>query len=202
MNKSTTTKSNLSKVSNSKKNNLTNVRTGKITNADIKDRTKNIVESGKYIYIVIATTLISFAININAIMWIIKLEKINCACSEHWMRKYIEYYLYAIIPIQVLNIIIWIGLYSTNNIKEFNFYNTKNTLLRIYLSFTQIMAFFGFINIFIVIIFINRLKEINCHCSEDIKREVYYIYNIVQLSIVCIYIFFAIIGIFLFLNNN
>jgi len=202
MNKSSTKTSNLSKVSNSKKNNLTNVRTGKITNADIIDRTKNIVESGKYIYIVIAVTLISLAININAIIWITKLEKINCACSEHWMRKYIEYYLYAIIPIQVLNIIIWIGLYSTNNIKELNFYNTKNTLFRIYLSFTQIIAFFGFINIFIVIIFINRLKEINCDCSEDIKREVYYIYNIVQLSIVCMYIFFAIIGIFLFLNNN
>jgi hypothetical protein len=183
---------------------LSNVRTGSVTkdvSLDINDKTNSILESSTFTFIIISITFITLIININAISWIEKLKKINCVCSEHWMRKYIEYYLYIIIPVQIINILIYIYLYSTNNMKEFNPKNTKNTLLQLYLSFVQFLAFFGTINIFIVIIFINRLKEINCYCSEDIKREVYYIYNIVLLSIICMYLFFAFIGAMLFIYN-
>jgi hypothetical protein len=189
---------------NNKTSSLSNVRTGSVTkdvSLDINDKTNSILESSTFTFIIISITFITLIININAISWIEKLKKINCACSEHWMRKYIEYYLYIIIPVQIINILIYIYLYSTNNMKEFNPKNTKNTLLQLYLSFVQFLAFFGTINIFIVIIFINRLKEINCYCSEDIKREVYYIYNIVLLSIICMYLFFAFIGAMLFIYN-
>jgi hypothetical protein len=189
---------------NNKTSSMSNVRTGSVTkdvSLDINDKTNSILESSTFTFIIISITFITLIININAISWIEKLKKINCACSEHWMRKYIEYYLYIIIPVQIINILIYIYLYSTNNMKEFNPKNTKNTLLQLYLSFVQFLAFFGTINIFIVIIFINRLKEINCYCSEDIKREVYYIYNIVLLSIICMYLFFAFIGAMLFIYN-
>jgi hypothetical protein len=189
---------------NNKTSSLSNVRTGSVTkdvSLDINDKTNSILESSTFTFIIISITFITLIININAISWIEKLKKINCVCSEHWMRKYIEYYLYIIIPVQIINILIYIYLYSTNNMKEFNPKNTKNTLLQLYLSFVQFLAFFGTINIFIVIIFINRLKEINCYCSEDIKREVYYIYNIVLLSIICMYLFFAFIGAMLFIYN-
>jgi hypothetical protein len=52
----------------------------------------------------------------------------------------------------------------------------------------MIISVFGFINIFVVIIFINKLKEINCVCSEDIRREVYYIYNTISLFIIAFYL--------------
>ena len=42
------------------------------------------------------------------------------------------------------------------------------------------------INVCFVIIYINKLKESNCECSEDIRREVYWIYNIVMASLICI----------------
>lgn len=183
---------------------LSNVITGRETkdlSPDINDATNRILESSTFLFIIISITLITLIININAISWIEKLKKIKCACSEHWMRKYIEYYLYIIIPVQIINILIYIYLYSTNSMNQFNPSNTNNTLLKMYLSFTQVLTFIGTINIFIVIIFINRLKEINCHCSEDIKREVYYIYNIVLLSIICMYLFFAFIGAMLFIYN-
>ena len=189
---------------NNKTSSMSNVRTGSVTkdvSLDINNKTNSILESSTFTFIIISITFITLIININAISWIEKLKKINCVCSEHWMRKYIEYYLYIIIPVQIINILIYIYLYSTNNMKEFNPKNTKNTLLQLYLSFVQFLAFFGTINIFIVIIFINRLKEINCYCSEDIKREVYYIYNIVLLSIICMYLFFAFIGAMLFIYN-
>ena len=166
--------------------------------SQINNKSNNIYESGTFVFFVIIITTIVLIINLNAIMWIQKLEKINCACSEHWMRKYIEYYLYAIIPIQFINIFIYLYLYSTNNMKLFN---SNNTALNMYLSFVKFVGFFGAINIFIVIIFINKLKEINCYCSEDIKRDVYYIYNIVQLSIISMYLFFAILGTGLFIYN-
>ena len=66
----------------------------------------------------------------------------------------------------------------------------------IYLYFIDragIVSLFGFANIFIVIIFINRLKEINCECSEDIKREVYWVYNIVLAAIIGLTILFMLV---------
>ena len=45
---------------------------------------------------------------------------------------------------------------------------------------------------------INRLKEINCECSEDIKREIYWIYNIIVASIIGGALLFALIGALVF----
>ena len=55
------------------------------------------------------------------------------------------------------------------------------TLYKMIVGFVNIL---GFLNIVISIIFINKLKEMNCECSEDIQREVYFIYNIVLASII------------------
>ena len=57
----------------------------------------------------------------------------------------------------------------------------------------HLLLFIGIVNIVIVIIFINKLKEINCVCSEDIVREVYWIYNIILAAILCIYILMLIV---------
>jgi hypothetical protein len=138
------------------------------------------------IFLLIALT-ISLAINISAILWIRKLEEIKCACSEHWMRTYIKYYLYVLIPLSVFNSLLTIYMLSTSTI------NNYSSLYYIYRIFTFIFGFFGFANIFISIIFISKLKEINCVCSEDIKREVYWIYNIVLLAIISINILFTLI---------
>ncbi len=43
------------------------------------------------------------------------------------------------------------------------------------------------------IIYINKLKELNCKCSEDIRREVYWIYNIILASVICILIILMLI---------
>jgi hypothetical protein len=144
-----------------------------------------------YAFIIgIIVTIAVFLINIYAIMWIYKLEKIECACSDSWMRTYIKYYLHVLIPIQAISLLMNIYLYSTNNMKMLN----QNSFLNAYVNFTKIISLFGVVNIFVVIVFINKLKEINCYCSEDIKREVYWIYNIIQLSIIAISLFFILIG--------
>jgi len=133
-------------------------------------------------------SLAAIIINISAILWIYKLENIDCKCSNNWMRTYIKYYLLVIIPIMVISILTNLYLYINNiiysDIKN-NLFTYKN-IINIYIFFVAFLNIFGFFNIIISIIFINKLKEINCECSEDIKREVYYIYNIILASLICI----------------
>lgn len=135
--------------------------------------------------------IIGLIINVSALTWLHKLEEMNCACSEHWMRGYIKYYLYVIIPIFCIGLLINAYLYiSDYSIIDLN----NNDVFIFYKSFTNIVSLFGLANIIIVIVFINRLKEINCECSEDIKREIYWIYNIILASIIGGALLFALIG--------
>ena len=139
----------------------------------------------------IVVGIIGLLINIGALLWLQKLEKINCACSEHWMRNYIKYYLFIIVPIFFINLIINVYVYLSNmSINELN----NNNLFIFYKTFSNIVSLFGIANIFIVIIFINKLKEINCECSEDIKREVYWIYNIILAAFICLTILLILVG--------
>jgi hypothetical protein len=68
-------------------------------------------------------------------------------------------------------------------------------MFRVFVGFVN---FVGFLNIIISIIFINKLKEINCECSEDIRREVYFIYNIVLASFIGIALLFSLMSIPIF----
>jgi hypothetical protein len=152
----------------------------------------------------IFSTILNIAvlfINIYAINWIHKLEDIpECKCSNNWMRTYIKYYLYIIIPFSIIMLLVNIYL-SFNNLStisgKVNLYKSMNTsvFFDIYLFFVAIVSIAAFINMIISIIFINKLKEINCECSEDVRREIYYIYNIVLASFICIGILLAFMSI-------
>jgi hypothetical protein len=154
---------------------------------DMKSVSKSLGSSGfnAFFVLLIIVSLAILLINVNAIIWINKLEDIKCACSENWMRSYIKNFLYIFILFSILNIVLTIYMYSNN-------FNTIQISPLLSLGFSilhMIITIFGFINIFIVIIFINKLKEINCVCSEDIRREVYYIYNTILLFLIAFYLF-------------
>ena len=136
--------------------------------------------------IIIVIHIVILMININASMWINKLEKIKCACSDSYMRSYIKYFLYILIPISIFSIVMNLYLYF-NNMDASGIYKyfSKTTLLVLNIL-NVIYVLYALINIVIAIIFINKLKELNCECSEDIRREVYWIYNIVMASLICI----------------
>lgn len=137
--------------------------------------------------------IVAIIININALVWLNKLETIKCECSGHWMREYIKYYLYVAIPVFIINLIIYLYAFAANDYRVL--LSDNNPVMSIYGGFVGIVSLFGFVNIFIAIIFINKLKEINCECSEDIKREVYWIYNIILASIILLVIIFMLISI-------
>lgn len=136
--------------------------------------------------------IVILIINVYAILWINKLDTINCACSESYMRTYIKYYLYVFIPMIVIDILFSIYM-LTSNVSILDLAN--NTAYNIYRAIRAVFTIFSIINIFIVIMFINKLKEINCECSEDIVREVYWIYNIVLACYISILLLMVLVGI-------
>ena len=70
----------------------------------------------------------------------------------------------------------------------------NNSLFGAYRIFAGFVSLFGFANIVIAIVFINKLKEINCECSEDIKREIYFIYNIIGALFVGLAVLFTLMA--------
>lgn len=136
--------------------------------------------------------IIALIINVYALVWIMKLEAIpECKCSDNWMRLYIKYFLHVYIPILIISIILYVYLYSFGlSPNDLN----NNSVFVAYRMFVGIVGLFGFANMIIAIIFINKLKEINCECSEDIKREIYFIYNIVLASFMAVIILLGLIA--------
>jgi hypothetical protein len=188
----------------SKSKSKTNTNAKKMSNNRLIEAfdNKNIITSGadkairNMLFLSVIIGLIILTINVYAILWIHKLDTINCACSESHMRTYIKYYLYVFIPMICIDILMNLYIISSNtSILDL----ANNTLYNIYRNIRAVFSIFSIVNIVIVIIFINKLKEINCECSEDIVREVYWIYNIVlacYLSIAFLIIIAAMIMIF------
>ena len=134
---------------------------------------------------------IGLIINVYAIIWIYKLETIDCKCSNSWMRMYIKFFLHVIIPVMVIQMLVNIYLYSNNMSPN----DITSDMFSLYKMIVGLVNILGFLNIVISIIFINKLKEMNCECSEDIQREVYFIYNIVLASIIGVFILMAFMAI-------
>jgi hypothetical protein len=137
-------------------------------------------------------------INVNAILWVYKLEAIpECKCSDNWMRTYVKYYLLVVIPFMIVMLLIQLYLYSTG----LGHNDITSSLYTMFRMFYGLVNFVGFINIIITIIFINRLKEINCECSEDVRREIYFIYNIILASFIGITILITLMSAPLFVAS-
>jgi len=146
-------------------------------------------------------SLIAVAINIMGFVWIKNLEDISCECSENWMRDYIKYYLIVYFIINIINLILSVYINYIKN-KEGVFMALLNN--PIYIMFNGIIALFllaGFVNIFVTISYVQKLKEANCECSEDIKREIYWYYNIIIASFIALLILLSMIS-FIYLSST
>jgi hypothetical protein len=201
MAKKSKTKSNTKKTSRDTKYNKTMSENPLIEAFD----NKKIMTTGadkamrNMLFLSVIIGIVILTINVYAILWINKLDTINCACSESYMRTYIKYYLYVFIPMICIDILINVYLLAFN-VSIFNLAN--NTIYNIYKNIRSVFTIFSIINIVIVIIFINKLKEINCECSEDIVREVYWIYNIVLASYIGIVVLLTIMAMIMIMSSR
>lgn len=139
----------------------------------VEEYQKNTEFTG-YFVIFIILSIINFVINVYALLWIYKLEEISCKCSENWKRDYIKYFLYAYFIMFVIQIIIYLATGT-------GLQNQNSTWIYVIMLIYQM---FAFICIFVAIFYIDELKKQQCTCSEDIRREVYYYYNIIRLAFI------------------
>ena len=130
-------------------------------------------------------TLIALAISIMVLTWIHKLEEISCKCSEDFKRDYIKYFLYINICLLALGPIVLTVLMMY--IKSF----TPDSL--IFKIGTNLFYIAGLLNCIFAIMYIYRLKETDCKCSEDVRREIYYVLNWIYIAFVALMVLLIIL---------
>ncbi len=131
------------------------------------------VISPYWLFFIIAIYIIEIVINYMALMWIYRLEEISCKCSQNWKRDYIKYILYIYLVMTFVSLVINIYLYVS-----------KEEIVNIYYRYISfIFNIIVFASLIIAIVYIDELKKNNCTCSEDIRREVFWYYNIIMLSL-------------------
>lgn len=114
--------------------------------------------------------ILSIAINWSMISWIDKLDKIKCECSKDWKKPMLKYWAYFAMFTTMVSFVINLFYFFTSGQKP---------LTNMYVSGFLIM--FSFLNVIGTLLYIYNLKSIDCQCSEDMRREIHYIYNWVRL---------------------
>lgn len=131
---------------------------------------------------VIILQIVVLLLNINAVLWIHKLEKLEktkCTCSENYVRNYIKFFLYILVPMSFINICTTIYIYTYNiNISITKMMKNNPKLLLVFSIINVIYTIFSLGNIILSTIFFYKLKELNCECSGYVSKDVYWIYNI------------------------
>ncbi len=151
----------------------------------------NRIEMNLLVFVVQTITLaFVIGISIMAVTWIHKLEDLKCICSDDFRRDYIKYFLYIYIGIISLIYIVTAMIYF-GFLSKFTDSLAMNVVKNVfYLSLI--------LNSVFVVSWIFELKEKNCKCSEDIRREIYYVLNWIYIAFVALVIismiFFFLVG--------
>tara|TARA_B000000477_G_scaffold113564_1_gene109165 strand:- start:931 stop:1422 length:492 start_codon:yes stop_codon:yes gene_type:complete len=115
-------------------------------------------------YIIVITLVI--ILHYSMFSWTNELEKTGCSCSDLWHRNIIHWIAFVILIFIGVNMLLIIA-------------KVKSQL------FSAFAGLIGIVNVFYIILiydYISKLKNLECKCSEDWKREYGYIGSIVYLS--------------------
>ena len=127
--------------------------------------------------------LVVILINFLIVNYVKKLENISCECSESWKREYIKIYsLVTIILVSVITIIPLLLQIMNINYKHFLVNNIFITLI------SYIYAIFGFVNIYALFTYSQKIVLIHCSCSDGWEKVFIYYYSMLIMSL---YIFLA-----------
>lgn len=149
----------------------------------------------KLLGLVITTLLflISVGFSIMVLTWINKLEATACKCSEDFKRDYIKYYFYVYVSLYSLMYLNAVYMLMAGSLSIFS-----GIILFIISIVQYILPIFSLLNIIFSIMYIWKLKEIQCACSEDIRREIFYVLswiNVGFMALAVLLVFFtAIVG--------
>lgn len=139
---------------------------------------------------VIVTLIISLIFPIIALSWILKLEKIQCKCSENWERDYLKKYLYFVVGWVIFSALI--AIITEMSIGKF-IISTFGMFIGGFVGF--ILLVIGIAYVIISLDYITKLKDKKCECSEDIRREITYVLNIISVVLYGLLFFIMIISV-------
>jgi len=134
------------------------------------------------VFILIVSVAI-ITIHILALLWLQKLESTSCKCSANWKRDYIKYFLYAYFVFVGLQL----AMYAITG-KQLA--QSESLFVRV---LVMLFNLFAIVNAFVAIFYVNELKETDCKCSEDVRREMYYYWNVVYLALWALIILLSIV---------
>jgi hypothetical protein len=128
-----------------------------------------------FLLLQIIELVINVIISWTTISWIQNLDQIQCECSENWKKSGLEYWAYFTLFMSVITFILNVFFHFSYN-KAFNFNP----------YFMGLFSIFSFMNTIGTLLYIYNLKSIDCECSEDMKREILYIYNWFKIALLII----------------
>ena len=116
--------------------------------------------------------------------YIDKLEKTGCDCSESPYRSFIKNF-----PIfAVLYLVLTMALPAGVAISMFG---TSGAMIYMLIRAVFFVMFFVFF--VLVIVYVRNLIKAKCECSEDIRREVMYIYAILEVVLLSLSVVFVLL---------
>ena len=139
---------------------------------------------------IIANSFLGIFLLLLAYTYIDKLEKIGCACAESKYKKFIKNFaLFAVVYLFVTMLV--------PPSKTVEFLGVAGALaFKVVNLVFYILSFVFFV---VSIIYVRGLMTEKCKCSEDIRREILYIYSIVEVIMLSLNIVF---GVLLFLVSG
>lgn len=130
--------------------------------------------------IIVSLIIITLVITLHWSMytWTNALEKEGCECSDMWHRKTINVIAIILLSIVVVNIVITL-------------LKVDNQVLKYVKSFGGLLILFYYI---CIIDYVRKLKDKECECSDDWKREYGYMFSLIMLVIIVLGFVFTGIG--------
>lgn len=120
-------------------------------------------------------SVLGIIIMIASYLYLVKLERIACECSVHPYRNYIKnYILFAIIFI-VFTMFVTPAAFASMMGKSAS------------MVYTAVQVVFGlvtFVFYIYVLQYVRYLMREKCKCSEDVRREVLYVWSILEIIII------------------
>ena len=111
------------------------------------------------------------ALHVVVLTYINKLENINCPCAEHPYRNFLKYYL--IVSIVILTINMFIPFVQ------------PNAAVSGFLGFFLLLWVVATVAFYIMaVMYVRYLVKAKCECSEDVRRQVLYIWSILELCLI------------------
>jgi hypothetical protein len=116
--------------------------------------------------------------------YIDKLEKTGCQCSESPYRSFIK-----IFPmVAVVYFVITMALAPGYMVKVFGSMGSLT-----YLLMRAAFSVLFFVFFVLVIVYVRNLITLKCECSEDIRREIMYIYAILEVVLISLSVVFVLL---------